>query len=112
MMSHYLKAKASKVVCSIRSMSHDWCSLSHCPFKQSIHVLLCGLGNDLFYRTLYSTKWQETSKVKIEAHNIRCLIISKEKLQRLFALFVPYLMTGVLYHTVPPNNPYMFCCVD
>ena len=31
--------KASKVVCTIRSMTHDWCFLSHCPSKQSMHAL-------------------------------------------------------------------------
>ena len=31
--------KASKVVWTIRSMSHDRCSLSQCPSKKSIHAL-------------------------------------------------------------------------
>jgi hypothetical protein len=31
--------KASKAVCTILSMSHDWCSLLHCPSKQSMHAL-------------------------------------------------------------------------
>ena len=31
--------KTSKVVYTIHSMSHDWCSLSHCPSKQSMHAL-------------------------------------------------------------------------
>ena len=47
-------------------------------------------------------------KVKIGVRKYkRCLIITKEKLQRLFVLFVLYLMTGALYRTVPPTNPYM-----
>ena len=33
----------------------------------------------------------------------------QEKPQRSFALFVPCLMTGALYRTVPPKNPYMLC---
>ncbi len=37
--------KASKVVCIIRSMSHDWYTLSHCPSKQSMHALRSQLGN-------------------------------------------------------------------
>ena len=45
-------------------------------------------------------------KVKIGVRIFeRCLIISKEKPQRLFALFVPYLMAGALSRPVPPNNP-------
>ncbi len=42
----------------------------------------------------------------------RCLIISKEKPQKLFALSIPCLMTGTLYRTVPPNNPCMLCGLD
>ncbi len=57
-----------------------------------------------------NAKWQKTLKVKIRARNYkRCLIISKKKPQKLFALSVPYLMTGDLYRTVPPNNPCMLC---
>ena len=37
--------KALKVVCTIHSMSHDWCFLSHCPSKQSMHALRSRLGN-------------------------------------------------------------------
>ena len=36
---YYLSGKASKVVYNIRSMSHDWCSISHCPPKQFMHAL-------------------------------------------------------------------------
>ena len=32
--------KASKVVCTIRSMSCDWCSLSHYPSRPSSHSIL------------------------------------------------------------------------
>ena len=73
-------------------MSHDWCSLSYCPSKQS---------------NLWSAQnRKKTLKVKIGVRIFkRCLIISKEKPQRLFAPFVPCLMTGALYRTVPPNNP-------
>ncbi len=55
-------------------------------------------------------KWQKTLKVKIRARNYkRCLITSKKKPQKLFAVSVPCLMTGALYRTVPPNNPCMLC---
>ena len=52
-----------------------------------------------------NAKWQKILKVKIRARNYkRCLIISKKKLQKLFAVSVPRLMTGALYRTVPPNH--------
>ena len=55
-------------------------------------------------------KWQKSLKVKIRARNYkRCLITSKKKPQKLFAVSVPRLMTGALYRTVPPNNPCMLC---
>ena len=55
-----------------------------------------------------NAKWQETLKVKIGARKYeRCLIISKEKPQGLPGLFVPRLMTGAPYRTVPPKNPSM-----
>ncbi len=55
-------------------------------------------------------KWQKAIKVKIGARNYKtCLIISKEKPQKLFSLSVPCLMTGTLYRTVLPNNPCMLC---
>ena len=42
-------------------------------------------------------------KVKLGTKkNERCLIISEEKPQRLFTLFVPCLMTGAFYHTAFP----------
>ena len=37
--------KSLKAVCTICSMSHDWCSLSHCLSKQSMHALRSCLGN-------------------------------------------------------------------
>ncbi len=42
----------------------------------------------------------------------RCLIISKKKPQKVFALYVPPLMTAALYRTVPPNNPCMLCALN
>ena len=52
-----------------------------------------------------NAKWQETLKVKIGATKYkRCFIISKEKPQKLFALFVTCLMIDALYRTVPRNN--------
>ena len=39
-------------------------------------------------------------------------LISKEKLQRLFALFVPCLLTGAVYLNLPPNNPCMLCALE
>ena len=41
----------------------------------------------------------------------RCLFLSEEMQQRLFTLFVPCHLTGVLFglRTVPPNNPCMLC---
>lgn len=36
---------ARYLCCDIRSMSHDWYSVSHRPSKQSMHALRPGLGN-------------------------------------------------------------------
>ncbi len=66
--------------------------------------------SDLWIVWSDKAKWQKTLEVKIRASNYkRCLITSKEKPQKLFAVSVPCLMTGGLYRTVPPNNSSMLC---
>ncbi len=78
--------------------------LPHFPIENAKHSWIVWRDN---------AKWQKTFKVKIGARNYkRCLIISKKKPQKLFALSVPCLMTGALYHTVPPNSPCMLCDLD
>ena len=50
------------------------------------------------------TKCQETLKVKIGARKYKgCLIAPEKKRYKFFPLFVPYLMTAVLYRPVPPT---------
>ena len=52
-----------------------------------------------------NAKMARKFKVKIGARKYkRCLVISKEKPQKLFAQFVPCLMTAAVYHTFPSNN--------
>ena len=54
---------------------------------------------------------KKTLKVKIGVRIFeRCLIISKEKPQRLFAPFVSYFMAGAFSRPVPSNNP--LCGLD
>ena len=54
---------------------------------------------------------KKTLKVKIGVRIFeRCLIISKEKPQRLFSLFVSYFMAGAFSRPAPPNNP--LCGLD
>ena len=42
--------ETSKVICIIHLISHDWCSLSHCPSKESLHALQ--MANDASYANL------------------------------------------------------------
>ena len=55
----------------------------------------------LFGETAQSERKLQRSK--LEQENIKDASLFPRK--RLFALFVPWLMTGALYRTVLPNNP-------
>lgn len=59
------------------------------------------------YGYLINSKWQETLDVKIGARKIKECVISNEKLQKLFALFIPCLIASsscALRRTLHPNN--------
>ncbi len=93
----------------ISKVDHHWLA---CKLAETNQLAISQLrtAKHLWIVWRDKAKWQKTLKVKIRARNYkRCLITSKKKPQKLFAVSVPRLMTGALYRTVPPNNLCMLC---